>query len=106
MNIQQEYIDAWKTVINSTILLEQEYAKKAGFFTEIPEANIQTIHDMTEASVFAYLQQNQLIFDSTKITKQTFNTFMENTKSFSSLNKEILEYLLDVFKKNKKITIL
>ena len=97
VNLQQDYVDAWKSVINSTILLEQEYAKKAGFLTETSESAIQTIHEMTEASILAYLQQNQLIFDSTKMTKQTFDTFMQNTKSFSSLNKEIMEYLLDLF---------
>lgn len=96
-NIQQDYVEAWKTVINSTISLEQEYAIKAGFLTDRYESSMQMIHEMIEASILAYLQQNQLIFDSNRITKQTFDTFMQNTKSFSSLNKEILEYLLNLF---------
>lgn len=97
VNTQQDYVDVWRSVINSTILLEQEYAKNVGYLTDIPESAIQTIHEMTEASILTYLQQNQLIFDTTKITKRIFDTFIQNTKSFSSLNKEIMEYLIEVF---------
>lgn len=97
VNLQQDYVDAWRSVINSTIFLEQEYAKNTGYLADIPESAIQTIHEMTEASILAYLQHNQFIFDTTKITKRTFDTFIQNTKSFSSLNKEIMEYLIEVF---------
>ena len=55
MKLQQDYIDAWKTMINSAISLEQEYAFEEGFLIDVPESVLQTIHDLTEASIQAHL---------------------------------------------------
>ena len=102
VKLQQNYIDAWKTVINSAISLEQEYVSKAGFMTNVPESVLQTIHDLTDASIQAYLQQNKLTINSAKATKQVFSTFNENTQSFATLNKEIMGYLMSVFEQKSK----
>jgi hypothetical protein len=104
VKLQQDYIDAWKTVINSAISLEQEYASNAGLPTNVSESTLQTIRDMTELSIQAYLQQNKKILDGCETTAQTFTIFNETTKSFVSLNKEIMEYLLSVYEQKLKIS--
>ena len=58
VKLQQDYIDAWKKVINSAISLELEYANNAGFLTNVSESTLQTIRDMAELSIQTYLQQN------------------------------------------------
>ena len=95
--LQQNYIDAWKTVINSAISLEQEYAIKAGYKMEVPDSVLRTIRDITDVSLQAYAQQNKMTADATEATKQAFKTFNQNTKSFATLNKEIMGYIMSVF---------
>lgn len=97
MKLQQDYVDTWKTVINSAISLELEYANSVGFLPNVSESTLQTIHDMTELSIQAYLQQNKIMFDTVGITEQTFATFNDTTKSFTSLNKEIMEFLMSMY---------
>ena len=100
--LQQNYIYAWKTLINSAISLEQEYVTKSGFMIDVPESVLQTIHDLTEASIQAYLQQNKLIINSAEASKQIFSIFNENTQSFTRLNEEIMGYLMFVFEQKSK----
>ena len=100
--LQQNYIQAWKTLINSAISLEQEYVTKSGFMIDVPESVLQTIHDLTEASVQAYLQQNKLTINSAEASKQVFSIFNENTQSFTRLNEEIMGYLMSVFEQKSK----
>lgn len=102
VDLQQDYIDAWKTVINSAILLEQEYATQVGFLSNVPESRLQTIRDMIDVSIQAYLQQNKFTLDTAEATKQAFAVFNEHTKSFASLNKEIMGYLMSVFEQKLK----
>ncbi len=95
--LQQDYIDAWKTVISSAISLEQEYSIKAGYKTEVPESVLKTIHDITDFSLEAYANQNKITTNTSEATKQAFKTFNQNTKSFATLNKEIMGYIMSVF---------
>ena len=95
--LQQDYIDAWKTVINSAISLEQEYATKAGYKLEVPDSVLKTIRDITDISLQAYSNQNKISVDTSEATKQAFKTFNQNTKSFATLNKEIMGYIMSVF---------
>ena len=100
--LQQNYIYAWKILINSAISLEQEYVTKSGFMIDVPESVLQTIHDLTEASIQAYLQQNKLIINSAEASKQIFSIFNENTQSFTRLNEEIMGYLMSIFEQKSK----
>ena len=95
--LQQDYIDAWKTVINSAISLEQEYATKAGYKLDVPDSVLKTIRDITDISLQAYANQNKISVDTSEATKQAFKTFNQNTKSFATLNKEIMGYIMSVF---------
>lgn len=97
VKLQQDYIDAWKNVINSAISLELEYANNTGFLTNVSESTLQTVRDMVELSIQTYLQQNKFISDTVETTKQSFTTFNATTKSFTVLNKEIIEYLMSTY---------
>ncbi len=102
VKLQQEYIEAWKTMINSAISLEQEFVSKTGFLKDVPESVLQTIHDLTEISIQAYRQQNEITINSAEETQKVFTAFNENTQSFASLNKEIMGYLMSVFEQKSK----
>ena len=102
IKLQQDYVDAWKTMINSAINLEKEYSTKAGFVTNVPESVLKTIQEIAEMSIQAYLRQNQLTLETIKTSKQVFSKFNENTKSFDALNRDIIEYLMSAFEKSRK----
>ncbi len=95
--LQKDYIDAWKTVINSAITLEQEYAVNAGYKTQVPDSVLKTIRDITDISLQAYANQNKINVNTSEATKQAFKIFNQNTKSFATLNKEIMGYIMSVF---------
>jgi len=100
--IQQDYVEAWKNVINSAITLEQEYAKKTGLNIDVPEATLKTIRDITEKAIKAYEDQNKIALDVAEETTKAFNVFNETAKSFASLNRNIMESMMSAFQQKSK----
>ena len=96
-NVQQEYLQAFENVVGSTITLQQEYVKKAGIATNIPEATLKVIHDTTEEFVKAASLQNQVTLASIDATQQNIKTFNDNAKSFADLNRNILHSWISAF---------
>ena len=77
--------------------MEQEYAINAGYKIQVPDSVLRTIRDITDFAIQAYAQQNKINVDTSEATKQAFKTFNQNTKSFATLNKEIMGYIMSVF---------
>ena len=96
-NVQQEYLQAYENVVDSTITLQKEYVKKAGIATNIPEATLKVIHDTTEEFVKAASIQNQVTLATIDATQQNIKTFNDNAKSFADLNRNILQSWISVF---------
>ncbi len=99
---QRDYLNAWKSVINSAISLEQEYATKAGFNVDVPEATLSAIREVTQQAIKAYEAQNKVVMDASEATKQAFNALNENTKSFASLNRNIMGFIMSVLEQRPK----
>ena len=102
INLHQKNIEAWKNVINSTIAMEQEYAKKAGLQTPVPEATKNSIREFTEGVIKAYASQNEIVSDAADATNRAINALDENTKTFSALNKNMLDSMQLVINQQKK----
>ena len=96
-NVQQEYLQAYENIVDSTITLQKEYAKKAGIATNIPEATLKVIHDTTEEFVKAASIQNQVALATIDATQQNIKTFNDNAKSFADLNRNILQSWISAF---------
>ena len=96
-NVQQEYLQAYENMIDSTITLQKEYVKKAGITANIPEATLKVIHDTTEEFVKAASIQNQVTLATMDATQQNIKTFNDNAKSFVDLNRNILQSWISVF---------
>ena len=96
-NVQQEYLQAYENVVDSTISLQKEYVKKAGIAANIPEATLKVIHDTTEEYVKAASIQNQIVLATIDATQQNIKTFNDNAKSFADLNRNILQSWISVF---------
>jgi hypothetical protein len=96
-NVQQEYLQAYENIVDSTITLQKEYAKKSGIAANIPEATLKVIHDTTEEFVKAASIQNQVALATIDATQQNIKTFNDNAKSFADLNRNILQSWISVF---------
>jgi len=96
-NVQQEYLQAYENVVDSTIALQKEYVQKAGIAANIPEATLKVIHDTTEEFVKATSIQNQVTLATIDATQQNIKTFNDNAKSFADLNRNILQSWISVF---------
>ena len=99
-DIQRTYLDAWKNVINSSIALQQEIATKTGLNINMPEEATKAIQNITEQAITAYQNQNKFAMDSAETSKKIFDAFSENTKTFASLNKNMMELMGSVMKQN------
>ena len=100
--LQKNYIAAWKNVINSAIALEQEYASKAGLRIDLPAAARDSVRSITKQVSDALAAQNKAVMNSAEVTKQAFNAFNENTKSFAALNRDIMGYMMSVVEKRPR----
>jgi len=96
-NIQQEYLQAYEHIVDSSINLQKEYAKKIGFAANIPEATVKAIYDSTEEFAKATSIQNQIALATIDATQQNIKTFNDNAKSFANLNKNILQSWISAF---------
>jgi hypothetical protein len=96
-NVQQEYLQAYENVIDSTITIQKEYVQKAGIEANIPEATLKVIHDTTEEFVKAASIQNQVTLATIDVTQQNIKTFNDNAKSFADLNRNILQSWIFAF---------
>ena len=96
-NVQQEYLQAYENVVDSTITLQKEYVQKAGIAANIPEATLKVIRDTTEEFVKAASIQNQVTLATIDATQQNIKTFNDNAKSFADLNRNILQSWISAF---------
>ena len=96
-NVQQEYLQAFENMIESSITLQKEFVVKAGIVSDVPSASLKVIDDTTEEIVKASSIQNQVLLASIDATQQNIKTFNDNAKSFVELNKNILQSWISVF---------
>ena len=96
-NVQQEYLQAYENIVDSTIALQKEYATKAGITTDIPQATLKVIHDTAEEFVKVASIQNQMTLATMDATQQNIKAFNDNAKSFADLNRNILQSWISAF---------
>ena len=96
-NIQQEYLQAFENMVDSSIAIQKEFVIKAGIASDVPSTTLKVIDDTTEEFVKASSIQNQIVLASIDATQQNIKTFNDNAKSFVELNKNILQSWISTF---------
>ncbi len=96
-NVQQEYLQAYENIVDSSIALQKEYVKRLGIAANIPETAIRVIYDSTEEFAKATSIQNQIALATIDATQQNIKTFNDNAKSFADLTKNILQSWISTF---------
>ena len=96
-NVQQEYLQAYENIVDSSFTMQKEFVRKSGIAANIPEATLKVIRDTTDEFVKAASMQNQIALATIDATQQNIKTFNDNAKSFADLNKNVLQSWISAF---------
>jgi len=90
-HLQEECLKACEKTINTSLSVQQEFAKKAGITTEIPSAANTAIVDTNKQIIQASTVYNQIVQTIIDATVQNIQTFNESVNAFVDLNKNIVQ---------------
>lgn len=89
--LQDECMKTVEKTINASVSIQQEFAKKSGMTTDIPESAKTAIVDMNKQIVQASTVNNQLAKTTIDTTVQNIKAFSTNIDAFAELNKNIVQ---------------
>jgi len=95
--LQNECIKTCEKTINASISMQQEFAKKSGISTEIPDSAKTAIVDTNKQIVQASTVNNQLVKTTVNATVQNIRTYGDNVNAFVELNKNIIQSWITPF---------
>ena len=95
--LQEEGMKTCEKTINATVSVQQEFTKKAGITTEVPDAARTAIIDTNKQIVQACTLTNQLTKTTIDTTVQNIKTFSDNINAFAELNKNIIQSWINPF---------
>jgi len=90
-DLQDEYIQAWKNVVNATISIQKEYATKTGFSTNLPEATQKIVENTTDAIIKGREVRDKIALATIETVQKNIKTWNDNAKSFTDLNRNIMQ---------------
>jgi len=96
-SLQQEYTEAFKNIVDSTIALQREFANKTGINTALPEATESAVNKTNEQISKVQDVQNKIALATIDATRQNIKTFNENAKAFADLNKSVMQSWVTAF---------
>ena len=96
-SLQQEYTEAIKNVVESSIALQREFADKTGINTALPEATENAVRKSNEQISKVQDVQNKIALATIDAASQNIKTFNENAKAFADLNKSVMQSWITAF---------
>ena len=90
-DLQDEYIKAWKNVVNANISLQKEFANKTGFNSNLPEATQNVIENITESVVKTRSVRDQIAVATIEAAKKNIKAWNDNANTFADLNRNIMQ---------------
>ena len=96
-SLQQEYIEAFQNIVDSTIALQREFANKTGINTALPEATESVVNKTNEQISKVQDVQNKVSLATIDATRQNIKIFNENAKAFADLNKSVMQSWITAF---------
>ena len=96
-SLQQEYVEAFQNIVDSTIALQREFANKTGINTALPEATESVVNKTNEQISKVQDVQNKVPLATIDATRQNIKIFNENAKAFADLNKSVMQSWITAF---------
>jgi len=95
--LQDEYLQTWKNVINANISIQKEFVIKAGFNTNLPDISRKIVDDMTEEIIKARIVRDKIAIATIEGTTKNIKTWNDNANIFADLNRNIMEFWMSAF---------
>ena len=95
--LQNECMKTCQKTITAAVSMQQEFAKKSGINTEIPDSAKTAIIDTNKQIVQANTLGNQLAKTTIDATVQNIRTFGDNINAFVELNRNIIQSWINPF---------
>ncbi|BDQ30098.1 MAG: hypothetical protein K5798_01290 [Nitrosopumilus sp.] len=89
--LQEECMKTCEKTINASVSVQQEFAKKTGIISDVPDATKTAIIDTNKQIVQASTVNNQLVKTTIDATVQNIKTFNDNINAFAELNKNTIQ---------------
>ncbi len=96
-NVQQECLQAFENIVNTTLALQKDYIHKTGMASNVSDSTIRAVRDTTEEMTKFATLQNQVVLATIDATQQNIKTFNDNAKSFADLNRSIFQSWIETF---------
>ena len=96
-DLQDEYIKAWKNVVNANISLQKEFANKTGFNSNLPEATQNVIENITESVIKTRSVRDQIAVATIETAKKNIKAWNDNANTFADLNRNIMQSWISAF---------
>ena len=96
-SLQQEYTEAFKNVVESSIALQREFANKTGINTGVPQATEDAVRQSNEQINKVQDVQTKIALATIDATRQNVKPFNENAKAFADLNKSVMQSWITAF---------
>jgi hypothetical protein len=90
-HLQEECVKTYEKTVDASISMQQEFAKKTGINSEIPEATKNAFVDANKQIIQANTVQNQIVKTTIDATIQNIKTFNDNVIAFADLNKNVVQ---------------
>ena len=89
--LQDECMKTCEKTINASVSVQQEFAKKSGISTEIPDSAKTAIVDTNKQIVQTSTVNNQMAKTAIDTAIQNIKAFSNNIDAFAELNKNIVQ---------------
>ena len=96
-DLQDEYIKAWKNVVNANISLQKEFANKTGFNSNLPEATQNVIENITKNVIKTRSVRDQIAVATIETAKKNIKAWNDNANTFADLNRNIMQSWISSF---------
>ena len=90
-NLQREYLESCRKIVESAISSQQEFANRSGINPGVPEAAQKITNDVIEAANKSFTIQNKAAQAATNTAIQNIKAFNDNAKTFAELNRSVAQ---------------
>ena len=96
-DIQQEFLQSFENMVGLSIMIQKEFVRNIDITSNIPTPILHVIDDTSEEFIKVTSIQNKMMLAIIDATQQNIKTFNVNLKSFTDLNKNVLQFWIPIF---------
>ena len=96
-DIQQEFLQSFENMVGLSIMIQKEFVRNIDITSNIPTPILHVIDDTSEEFVKVTSMQNKMMLAIIDAIQQNIKTFNVNLKSFTDLNKNVLQFWIPIF---------